>query len=212
MLVLVAVLAALLFITAGRLNWPQACAFVVAFGVFLLIYAVWGALRDPALVEERGRVAANVKSWDKIIIGIYTAPLPVLFVVAGLDAGRFRWSAVPVAAQAIGWAGMALAGALVYWTVATNTYLSRLARIQSDRGQTVVTSGPYHSVRHPMYLGITFTLLGTSLGLGVPLLALSAGLFAATVSRAHIPHEEAQMLERFGGWYRDYTASARRWL
>ena len=40
---------------------------------------------------------------------------------------------------------------LLMWVTATNTYLSRYVRIQDDRGHKVITSGPYHFVRHPMY-------------------------------------------------------------
>jgi len=32
------------------------------------------------------------------------------------------------------------------------------------------------------------------------------------VNAVHVPHEEVQMTRRFGGWYRDYTGSTRRWL
>jgi protein-S-isoprenylcysteine O-methyltransferase Ste14 len=202
-----AVPAGLLFVPTGRLDWPQGWAFVVAFGIFLLIYAIWGAFRNPELVQERGRVASNVKSWDKVIIGNYTALLPVLFVLAGLDAGRFRWSALPLAAQAGGWAAMALAGGLVYWAVATNTYLSRLARIQQDRGQTVVTSGPYHYVRHPMYLGIIVLFLGLPLALG-SFYALIPGLLIGILFVVRTAKEDAMLQTELTG-YTEYARQVR---
>ncbi len=204
---LLAILAALLFLPAGRLDWPQAWAFVAAFGVFLLIYAVWGAFRDPEQVQERSQVAANVKGWDKVILGIYTALLPVLFIVAGLDAGRFRWSAVPVAGQALGWAGMALAGGLIFWTVVTNTYLSRQARIQTDRGQTVVTSGPYHTIRHPMYLGIIVLFLGLPLALA-SFYALIPGLLIGILFVIRTAKEDAMLQEELAG-YKEYAGQVR---
>jgi hypothetical protein len=52
---LLLILAALLFVPAGRLDWPQAWPFVVALGVFMLIYSIWGAFRNPELVQARGR-------------------------------------------------------------------------------------------------------------------------------------------------------------
>ena len=207
MLGLVVILAALLFVPAGRLDWLQAWAFVITFGLFLLVYAIWGAFRDPELVQERSRVASNVKGWDKVIIGLYTALLPVLLIVAGLDAGRFRWSAVPAAVQAVGWVGMALAAGLVYWTVATNTYLSRLARIQADRGQTVITSGPYHYVRHPMYLGIIVLFLGLPLALD-SFYALIPGLLIGILFVVRTAKEDAMLQAELAG-YKEYTGQVR---
>ncbi len=60
-----------------------------------------------------------------------------------------------------------------------NSFAAPVVKIQTDRGHTVVTTGPYAIVRHPMYLGALFYIAGTSLVLGswwglamVPVLAL----------------------------------------
>jgi protein-S-isoprenylcysteine O-methyltransferase Ste14 len=63
-----------------------------------------------------------------------------------------------------------------------------------------------------MYLGMAAMLAGAALALGMPLLLLSAAVFSAIVARVHVPHEEARLAGRFGGWYRDYAGSTRRWL
>ncbi len=55
---------------------------------------------------------------------------------------------------------------LFYRAFRENPYLSPVVRIQKDRGQMVVTTGPYHYVRHPMYFGIALFVLGTALMLG----------------------------------------------
>jgi len=161
-------LAALLFIPAGRLDWVEAWALLVAYTAFLAVYAWLGLRRDPEQLRERdqARKAENVKPWDKTIMAAYTIFLLLTPIVAGLDAGRFRWSVVPLPAKALAWLGLALAGALIFWALATNTYLSRMARIQDDRGQVVVTAGPYRFVRHPMYLGVILLFLGMPMALG----------------------------------------------
>ncbi len=148
--------------------------------------------------------------------GLLAVPPPLVALTlagAALAAHYALWGATaPFGRVAL--AGASIAGlgqAWVLWAWA-HFRAARTPLRTADMPLQLIEEGPYRYGRNPMYLGITFMLLGTSLGLGAPLLALSAGLFAATVSGAHIPHEEAQMLKRFGGWYRDYTASTRRWL
>jgi protein-S-isoprenylcysteine O-methyltransferase Ste14 len=156
----------LLFIPAGRLDWPAAWILSLLYGVFLLAYAVWGTLKAPDLLKERSQVADNVKIWDKVIMAVYTVLLLATLVLAGLDAGRFQWSYTPVAVQVLGLVGIVLAGGLVFWTILTNAYLGRMVRIQQDRGHQVVSGGPYHYVRHPMYVGIILLFPCMALFLG----------------------------------------------
>ncbi len=161
-------LAALLFVPAGRLDWVEAWALLAAYGLFLGLYAWWGLRKDPDQLRERNqaRKAENVKPWDKTIMAAYTVLLLLTPIVAGLDAGRFGWSAVPLPAKLLAWLGLAVTGALIFWALTTNTYLSRMARIQDDRGQVVVTTGPYCAVRHPMYLGIILLFVCMPVALG----------------------------------------------
>ena len=95
-----AILAALLFLPAGRWNWPEAWAVLVAYGAFLVLSGVWWLWKDPAQLRERDRVAANVKTWDKVIVRAYWPCRVLTVVIAGLDAGRFRWSSVPLPVEA----------------------------------------------------------------------------------------------------------------
>lgn len=205
LLLVLTILGALLFLPAGRWDWPEAWALILSFGAFLLLYALWGLYRDRAQLQERSRVAPNVKRWDKVILGVYSALLPTVFVVAGFDAGRFGWSQVPVVMQMLAWVGLALAAGLIFWTTTANTYLSRQARIQDDRGQEVVTVGPYRTIRHPMYLGIVvlYLCLGPSLGSWY---ALIPGLAIDVLFVVRTAKEDAMLLEELAG----YEAYARR--
>ena len=156
----------LLFLPAGRLDWLDAWIYIAGYLVFLIIYTVWAIRNDPNLLNERNQVAWNAKGWDKLILSLYTVLLLCLFVLIDLDAGRFHWSSIPLVLKLIGWLGSIIAAWLIFWVFRTNTYASRIARIQDDRGQTVISSGPYRFVRHPMYAGIIILFLCTPLALG----------------------------------------------
>lgn len=166
LVILLGGLAAVLFGSAGRLDWTAAWRFITGYGIFLVIYAVWGLYRDPEQFRERGREGPNVKGWDRVIVRIYGVLFVVLFVVVGLDAGRFGWSEVPPAVRVVAWGALVASSAWAFWVVVTNTYLSRLVRIQDDRGHRVVTTGPYRFVRHPMYAGLLVLFICVPLALG----------------------------------------------
>ena len=194
-----AIVAALLFLPAGRWNWPEAWAVLVAYGAFLVLSGVWWLWKDPAQLRERDRVAANVKTWDKVIVRAYWPCRVLTVVIAGLDAGRFRWSSVPLPVEALGWLGQVVAVSAMLWAGATNTYLSRFARIQDDRGHTVVTSGPYGYVRHPMYAGVIVLFLCIPLVLG-SWLALLPGAANAVLMVIRARQEDRMLRAELGGY------------
>lgn len=76
----------------------------------------------------------------------------------------------------------------------------------------LVEEGPYRISRNPMALGLALLLAGAPLAAGLWPLALAAPVYLAWMQRVHIPAEEARLLGHFGGWYRDYAGSVRRWL
>ncbi len=165
-LALVVIMDAVLFLLAGRWDWTGAWLLTVLYLAFLLAMVVWASRNAPELLEERSRVASNVKGWDKILLTLYTLALIALLVVAALDAGRFHWSEMPTVVQALGVLGVIPCGIWLFWVARTNAYLSRFVRIQDDRGQQVVTTGPYAFVRHPMYAAAVPFILCVALILG----------------------------------------------
>ena len=126
-------------------------------------------LKDPALLAERAQRpgSKNQKPWDKYVLtAIYVIAI-VWLVIMPLDAERFGWSPpFPIWIKVIG--GLALIPALylIFQATAENTYMSSLVRIQSDREHQVVTTGVYGFVRHPLYLGCLFLMIGAPLLLG----------------------------------------------
>jgi protein-S-isoprenylcysteine O-methyltransferase Ste14 len=207
LLAVILILAAILFISAGRLDWLQAWAFVLAFGGYLAFYGLWSVRNDQGQLQERSQVGKNTKSWDKVILTVYTVLLIGMLTLAGLDAGRFRWAPAPLILQGAGWLGTAFAGFLVWWTVSVNTFLSRTVRIQEDRGQRVIDTGPYSWIRHPMYLGIIVLMLSIPLLLG-SLWALIPGTLISILFTARTGLEDRTLLQELPG-YMEYASRVR---
>lgn len=157
--------AVVLFLAAGRLNWTWAWVFL---GVYLASIATNSAFLRTRLetVAERGRFK-NMRDWDKIVGGLWAlAQFLLLPLVAGLDR-RFGWSGqLEVIWHVAGSVVFALGLGLFGWAMIANAYFSTVARIQSDRGQTVCRAGPYRVVRHPGYAGAVLQSLGIPLLLG----------------------------------------------
>ncbi|HVN55232.1 MAG TPA: isoprenylcysteine carboxylmethyltransferase family protein [Anaerolineaceae bacterium] len=155
----------ILFACAGRLAWIEAWVFLSIYLAGVLLNGLWTLRHDPGLINERGRIGPNAKSWDKIIGLIYTVLLLGTMIVSGLDA-RFGWSTAPLWVKIIGGIGVALSLGMTFWVMTANTFLSSIVRIQDDRGHQTVTQGPYQFVRHPMYAGLLFMFWSIPLLLG----------------------------------------------
>ena len=164
--VLMAVLAALLFWPAGTFDWPGAWIFLGEILVLGMAISLWLLRYDPALLRERmgGAFQKGQVAWDKVFMAI----LPVIWfgwvAMMALDAKRWAISHMPLALIVVG-AILIPAGLYVVWlTFRENSFASTVVKIQE--GQTVITTGPYGIVRHPMYAGGALYMIGMPLLLG----------------------------------------------
>ena len=197
----------ILFGVAGRLDWLAAWFLTLIFFLLLVIVFGWGIRNAPDLLEERSKASANAKAWDKLLLRIYNLFLLGLLVTAALDAGRFRWSAMPPALQALGAVGFFVIGGVIWWCMSANAYLSRWARIQDDRGHKVVQTGPYQYVRHPMYAAIILLMPCIALALGSWWAMIPASLIGILfVIRTAL--EDRMLIDELPG-YREYTTQVR---
>jgi protein-S-isoprenylcysteine O-methyltransferase Ste14 len=199
--------AVVLFLAAGRLDWTWAWVYL---GICLLSIAINGMFllrTSPETIAERGRPQAT-QNWDKVIGGLWALVLYLILpLVAGLDA-RYGWtgelSAVwNLAGAVVLAAGLELGG----WAMIANAYFSTAVRIQSDRGQTVCSSGPYRFVRHPGYVGFILQSLGTPLLLG-SWWALLPGLTAVALIVIRTILEDRLLQAELAG-YPEYTRQVR---
>jgi len=194
-----------LFLAAGRLDWPMAWAYM---GVVLVNSAILALIMDPELQAERSGVGEGVKRWD-LFLAVYLGrlgPLAML-IVAGLDR-RFGWSAeVPLAWQWVALVVIALGTVLADWALLANRFFAPVVRIQRDRGQTVVTGGPYRFVRHPGYVGSLLHYMAAPVALGTPWALIPSGLIVAvTILRTAL--EDRTLQEELEG-YKDYAGRVR---
>ena len=159
------ILAALLFVPAGGLNYWQAWVFMAVFMGASCVVTVYLAIHDPDLLDRRMRAgpAAEKERAQKVIMFVAMMGFLALLVVPAFD-HRFGWSRVPSYVSLLGDALIAISFLLVFYVLKANTYAA--STVQVSEGQKVVSTGPYALVRHPMYAGSFPMLLGTPLALG----------------------------------------------
>ncbi len=197
----------ILFISAGRLDYWQGLIYVII-GLMMgtLNYTV---LRpDSELLTERGKPGEGVKKWDKVLLGLSFLITISMYIIAGLDSGRYHWS--PNFHWRFYLTGILLtvSGQLLFLVAQKqNKFFSSTVRIQTDRGHTVCESGLYKIVRHPAYLGSIIQSIGFPLLFGSLWSILPAGFQVITqVTRTYL--EDKTLKEELSG-YPEYSNKIR---
>ena len=146
---------------------------------------------------------SSVRGWDKAILSVSAVLCVPYLLLPGLDAVRYQWSSVPLVVKVLGFAGIAAVFLLIAWVMRENTYLSRIVEIQKDRGHTVITTGPYQWVRHPMYVGVIILFVCLPLALG-SLWSLIPAVLLITLIVVRTHFEDKTLREELEG-YKDYS-------
>lgn len=165
LLVVTVVIGLLLFVPAGTIRYWQAWVYLgIYFGASLLIL-LYLMTRDPALLQRRmrGGPAAEKTKPQKAAMLLATVGFVAAMVVPAVD-HRFGWSDVPAYAVIAGDVLTSLWFCVMFLVFRENTFSA--ATIQIAEGQTVISTGPYAVVRHPMYAGGLLSFVGTPLALG----------------------------------------------
>lgn len=198
---------AALFVPAGTLKWTEAWIFVILYTVAVLAAVAWMKKKAPGLFQERTKRKKDAKSWDKMFMALYSIFLLVLLILPGLDAVRFRWSAVPTIVKVIAFIGYLPGFWIVFWAMRENAFLSDVVRIQEDRGHTVCTTGPYKLVRHPMYVGIILIMVCFPFSLGSLYTLIPAAIIIVLfIFRTDL---EDKTLQRELSGYKEYAQKVR---
>ena len=153
---------AMLFLPAWTLNYPGAWLFLGLLFIPMLVMGVVMLCKAPALLEKRLDGKEKEKA-QRGIVALSGLIFPLGFVLSSLDF-RFSWSHVPL--------GLTVTASVLFLTgyglyaevMRENAYLSRTIEVQEN--QTVIDTGLYGIVRHPMYLATLLMFLPLPLILG----------------------------------------------
>jgi protein-S-isoprenylcysteine O-methyltransferase Ste14 len=197
-----------LFLPAGTIAWPAGWIFLILFFGFFLAVNAWLFKHNPGLLQERMRMSRpDQQGWDKVFFPLLLVLSFAWLSFMALDAVRFHWSQMPAWLQAVGVLLLLCSFYLLFLTFRENSYLSTVVRIQEERGHTVVSTGPYHYVRHPMYSAIAVFVAATSLVLGSWHGILFGLMFMLMLARRAVL-EERTLREKLHG-YTAYTAQVK---
>ncbi|SDZ68461.1 Protein-S-isoprenylcysteine O-methyltransferase Ste14 [Pseudomonas sp. NFIX28] len=169
----------LIFLPAGTLGWWPGWIFLAVMALGFGVSAWVLARVNPLIYRARSRFQPGTKSWDKKLLAFLLPAMTAVLPVAALDAGRMHWSAVPAWVVLAGYAAVLAGIALTAWAQAVNPFFEPGVRIQSERHQRVIDSGPYRFVRHPGYIAALLLFFGMALALGSFWALLPAALAAA---------------------------------
>jgi protein-S-isoprenylcysteine O-methyltransferase Ste14 len=202
----VIILAALIFIPAWTIRYWQAWVFLLVWAVCVYVMGIYVGVNDPALLERRRKAGPTKEQRpaQRAIVSLEILSFNALLVVSALD-HRFGWSFVPPVVSVVGDLLVGLGLFVVLLVFRANTYGG--SSVEVVEGQTVISTGPYAIVRHPMYAAFVVMAMGAPLALGSwwGLLAV-VGLIATLVWR--IFDEEKLLRDDLPG-YSEYTQHVR---
>jgi protein-S-isoprenylcysteine O-methyltransferase Ste14 len=202
----IVVIGGIFFLTAGTFRYWQAWLFMATVFIPMILATAYFLRHDPEVLERRMN-AKEERARQKAVHKLGTVMWLGTFLLPGLDF-RFGWSSVPVPLVIVS-ALWVLAGyVFVFLTIRENRFAARTIRV--EEGQTVITTGPYAWVRHPMYLGVLVMFFFTPLALGSYWALLPASLMPVFLV-LRILDEEKALEEELPG-YREYTRKTRRRL
>ena len=191
----VVLVGALIFLPAGTLNFPgglllMAILFVPMFFAGLVMMA-----KNPALLQSRLEAKEKQREQD-LVVKLSGLMFLAGFIVAGLNF-RFGWHRLPTPVCAVAAVLFLLAYLLYAEVLRENAYLSRTIKVQEN--QSVVDSGLYGVVRHPMYSATLLLFLSMPLVLGSVYAFLIFLCYPFLIAK-RIHHEEAFLEENLPGY------------
>jgi protein-S-isoprenylcysteine O-methyltransferase Ste14 len=188
----------ILLLPAGTFDFWEVYAY---FGILLILMVfamVYFLKHDPELLKRRLEAKEKEDS-QKMAVAIMALSILSIYILSGLD-HRFDWSRISLSVQVVGFVLVVAGYLFVVQVMRTNSFAARTVRVEDS--QTLVDTGLYGIVRHPMYSGVIVMYLGTPIALGswwglVPLLVFLLGLYFRVVNEEEVLLNE---LEGYGSY------------
>lgn len=195
-----------LFLPAWSITYWEAWVYLALYSGVGLWMTFYFLEHDPALIERRLAVGprAEKEPGQKIIQGVAAVLVFSLYAVAGFD-HHFHWSQVSRAWVVAGDVGVLAGMWIVFVVFRENSFAA--ATIRVDRGQRVISTGPYRWVRHPMYTGSLVGFFAAAPALGSWWALIPAGLLGVALV-VRLIDEERFLLKNLAG-YEEYRRKVR---
>lgn len=196
-----------LLVCAGAVLFASAGSFAIAafwayLAILVAVFIAAFALLDRGLLQERMRPGGKPAPLGLRLLNVV---LLVHWIIAGLDRGHLHWTDnVPPWLQGFALIIFAAGYGLALWAMLVNRFFSSVVRIQSDRGQHVVTTGPYAFVRHPGYSAGVVIMLASGIALGSWLAAAFVSVVVLPFLFYRVFNEDRMLRGQLDG-YADYA-------
>jgi protein-S-isoprenylcysteine O-methyltransferase Ste14 len=199
------VLGLALFVPGG-IGWRHGWLFIAVFVLEVNLGALYLWRVNPEIFVARSKIHSGTKPWDKVALFLLFPSFMAIFPVAGLDS-RFQWSSAPAWLIVLGYVLLTVGMLGSVWVEAVNRFAEPSVRIQTERGHTVVDTGPYRLVRHPMYVSAFLLFFGFALALG-SFWALVPAAVASLVLIVRTTLEDRMLQNELAG-YKQYAQRVR---
>ena len=192
--------AVLFWMGAGRFDFRSG----IFFAVYVLVAIVSGVIiycKNPETLKERGKVNTDSPKWDKILLLVFWL---FAFFVVYFAAGK----TVPLGKEidfdyVVGMIIYIVSAAITVKAMLENTFLESTARLQTDRNQVVIKTGPYSVVRHPTYSAVLLWCAAVRCVFpSVEVLILALAIAAVITIRTEL---EDEMLKKGLSGYEEYS-------
>ncbi len=197
------VLGGMFFLPAGTFAYWEAWTYIAVLFIPMFFVFIYLIKNEPELLARRLKMKEK-EAEQSLIIKLSYIPFLIAFLLPGFDK-RFGWSNVPAVVIIISDILVLLGYGIFFLVLKENPYASRIVEVEPE--QTVITSGPYAKVRHPMYSGVLLLYIFSPLALG-SYWAIIPTIFIIPVILARILSEEKILARDLKG-YKEYMQKTR---
>ena len=201
----ISLLALLIYLPAWTLNWPDALLWIFIFSIIVFSGSTYLLITKPESIEARLNYNPEVQPQeDKLATTLMFSAIIIGLILSPIDVFHLQLS--PVFSGWLKTSGLFIFSFGLFFVMAAmiaNEFAETTVNIQEDRGQKVIDSGVYSLVRHPMYTGFIFFIIGTNIWLGTYLSLILSLCFLSIALKTRINIEEKTLIKDLEG-YEDY--------